>query len=241
VLLAEDNPVNLAVVSKLLARFGCKVDAVEDGRQAVEAALSAPYDVIFLDWHMPVMDGLEAAREIRRREAGKTPTRLVALTASALAGDRDTCLAAGMDDYIAKPVTLDRLAQVLGRVSEKPAPVAEETGPGTARGKLDHLMELLPPASRRKIVDLFLGQAPVALASVRKALERGDAEAVSHEAHKLRGTCAQFAPDRVVDLAGLLEARADAGNLREAEPLFGEIEAELGRVVELFEEERKRL
>jgi CheY-like chemotaxis protein len=239
VLLAEDNPVNRAVVEKLLEVLGCRVDTVDNGREAVKAALANPYHLVLLDWHMPVMDGLAAAREIRRR--GGRPTRLVALTASALAGDREACLAAGMDDYVAKPVTLERLAEILDRWYPKEAPPAGPSDRGNARGKLEHLMELLPPAARRKIVDLFLELAPASLKSLRKALEDGDAQAMAREAHKLRGTCSQFASDRVVDVAGLLEARAGAGNLRDAAPLLEEIEAGIGRAVEFYKEQKKNL
>jgi signal transduction histidine kinase/CheY-like chemotaxis protein len=121
VLLAEDNLVNQKVAQAMLAKRGYVVDVVGDGAQAVQAVASGSYDVVLLDVQMPVMDGLEAAGRIREQEAG-TGRRipLVAMTANALAGDRERCLEAGMDDYVAKPVRAEELAKVLERATTSP-------------------------------------------------------------------------------------------------------------------------
>ena len=114
VLVAEDNPVNQKVVAKMLSRIGCEATIVPDGRQAVEQALTGSYDVILMDCQMPEMDGYEASRAIR---ADPTAHRLpiVALTANAMQGDRERCLEAGMDDYLTKPMDLEKLAETLRR------------------------------------------------------------------------------------------------------------------------------
>ena len=116
VLLAEDDAVNQMVVEEMLKKLGCVVDVVGDGDAARDAAAGIRYDLIFMDCHMPVMDGYEATRLIR--EDGRTRgshTPIVALTADALEGDRERCLESGMDDYMTKPVSIARLAAVLER------------------------------------------------------------------------------------------------------------------------------
>jgi len=120
VLVAEDNPINRKVVQAMLQHLGTAVECVEDGAEAVEATARAAYDLVLLDIHMPVLDGLAAARAIRAREAadGGRRLRLVALTASAFAADRETCEAAGMDGFLAKPITLDSLQALLKTLPE---------------------------------------------------------------------------------------------------------------------------
>jgi signal transduction histidine kinase/CheY-like chemotaxis protein len=117
VLVVEDNAVNRTVLLRMLERLGCRADAVAGGREAVERVQRAPYDVVLMDIQMPDMDGYTTATEIRRREAdGARRVTIIAITAYALGEDRDRCLVAGMDEYLAKPVTLDALRKTLVRV-----------------------------------------------------------------------------------------------------------------------------
>jgi CheY-like chemotaxis protein/HPt (histidine-containing phosphotransfer) domain-containing protein len=117
VLLVEDNPVNREVAMGLLELLGCHVDSAEDGRQALEVSATSAYDLIFMDCQMPIMDGFTATARIRERErqtqAARTP--IIALTANAMDGDRDRCLAAGMDDYLSKPFSQDQMREMLSR------------------------------------------------------------------------------------------------------------------------------
>jgi CheY-like chemotaxis protein len=126
VLLAEDNPVNQVVALHMLENLGCQVETVADGREAVEAVLETGFDLVLMDCQMPEMDGYAATALIREQgraeggEAASTP--IIALTAHAMDGDRDRCLAAGMDDYLAKPFTQDQLSEVLRRWMKQPRP-----------------------------------------------------------------------------------------------------------------------
>lgn len=115
VLVADDNPVNQKVAVKMLEKLGCRVDVAANGREAVEAVARLPYAVVFMDCQMPEMDGFEATRAIRLQERPGSHLPIVAMTANAMTGDRERCLAAGMDDYISKPVQSQELAAVLRR------------------------------------------------------------------------------------------------------------------------------
>jgi CheY-like chemotaxis protein len=119
VLLAEDNPINQKVELRMLERVGYRADAVASGTEALEALERRPYDVVLMDVQMPEMDGLEATRRLRAQFAGTRRPQVIAMTANAMEGDREACLAAGMDDYVAKPVRLEALAAALERAARR--------------------------------------------------------------------------------------------------------------------------
>jgi CheY-like chemotaxis protein len=116
VLVAEDNPVNQRAAARMLEVLGCTVEVAATGREAVEKVHAGRYDLVLMDCQMPDMDGYEATREIRRREAqGRPHTPIVAMTAHALPGDREKCFEAGMDDFVAKPIRKELIAEVIDR------------------------------------------------------------------------------------------------------------------------------
>jgi CheY-like chemotaxis protein len=115
VLVAEDNPVNQRVAVGILGTLGFDAEVAGNGAEAVEAATRNRYDAVFMDCQMPGVDGYEATAEIRRREGSGRHTPVIAMTASAIEGDRERCIAAGMDDYVSKPVHVDEIAGILNR------------------------------------------------------------------------------------------------------------------------------
>jgi CheY-like chemotaxis protein len=200
ILLAEDNAINREVALRQLGKLGYAAQAVSDGRAAVEAALSGQFDVVLMDCQMPSMDGFEATKAIRRGESrsGKR-VRIIAMTANALAQDRQACLDAGMDDYLAKPVTLDALANVL-------------TG-GNALQPLDigRLRELFDGDERA--IDDFL--APALLELLRLVEEIDEHSGISQRmalAHELKGAAGNVGAREIAEIAAELERALRGGN-----------------------------
>jgi len=198
VLLVEDNEINQAVATAMLQRQGYAVDVVGDGRAALDAVAGKPYDAVLMDCQMPVMDGYTATAELRRRENGGGRVPIIALTAHALDGERERCLAAGMDDFVAKPVRADDLAAALGRHIEPPAldPVA------TARLREAVGSEELVA----EILELFLAQATTHLETITRAVAAKDVDAVARSAHTLKGSATTVGATAVARAAAELEA-----------------------------------
>jgi len=247
VLLAEDNAVNRKLAVALLERMGHAVTVVTDGRQAVEACLEQSFDVVLMDVQMPVMDGLEATRRIRAAEAGAAAhTPIVAMTANAMQGDRERCLAAGMDGYVSKPVVVAHLESELARVlhgrseARAPAPTARiDTPPLDLGGALDRVLgdaELLG-----ELFDLFLADVPASLAQVEAAASGTDPTALAHAAHTLKGSAANVSALALSAAAATLE-RAAREDARETWPrLLEAVRAEGARVLPIIANERERL
>jgi CheY-like chemotaxis protein len=208
VLLAEDNVVNQKVAIGLLSPRGHFIDVVANGVEAVEAVRNGTYDVVLMDVQMPLMNGLEATRAIRDFEAHTgRHTRIVAMTAHAMKGDREKCLAAGMDGYLAKPIDRNALLAVV----EKNAPFGVACPPTTGmdleamRARLGGDEELM-----REIMQLFLDDYPDRLANLASAVRDGDADAVRVAAHTMKGAAAQLSATSVAACASSLEQAAAA-------------------------------
>jgi len=252
VLLVEDNEVNQEVAAAMLRRRGYRVDVVENGQDAVDAVARKPYDAVLMDCQMPVMDGYAATEELRRREVD---VPIIALTAHGLDGERERCLAAGMDDFLAKPVLLDDLRGAFQRsrceegagASEKDElkdatpPLRPTELPVLDPGRiasLRRLGELTGQPLVRDVVDGFLKETPGRLDRMRGALVRGDAEELAFIAHSLKGSSGQLGALRVAALSGELEGRGKNEDLDGASGLLAEIERETARVAHLLEQER---
>ncbi|MFN2384038.1 MAG: response regulator, partial [Gemmatimonadota bacterium] len=228
ILVAEDNSINQTVAVRLLERLGYAADIAADGGEAIARLERGRYDVVLMDVQMPRMGGLEATREICERwPAGRRP-RIVAMTAEAMAGDREKCLRAGMDDYIVKPVTLDQLAAVLGRVA--PAAVSEAAPAG--HGPIDRVVfdqlsqDLGGGEAVRSVVATFLDRTPGILALLRQAAARADLDGMRRAAHTLKGTSATLGAGPLAERAAEIERHGRDGDVSAASRLVEALEAD---------------
>jgi CheY-like chemotaxis protein len=221
ILVAEDNEINQTVALRLLERLEQRADVAANGHEVLERLQRAPYDVILMDVQMPGMDGLEASRAVCSRwPLGRRP-RIIAMTAEAMEGDRERCLAAGMDDYLVKPVRLDELRRALGACRPVIVPpgdggVVATTGDVIDRDVLAGLCEDLDNSQAvRQIVKAFLDRLPLVLAQLRDAAAREDQAAILAAAHGLKGTSATLGALALSEQCAELERLARAGQLRE--------------------------
>jgi signal transduction histidine kinase/CheY-like chemotaxis protein len=218
VLLVEDHPVNQEVAVRLLEAWGHAVTTVGSGPAALAALADQSFDLVLMDVQMPGMDGLETTAEIRRREeVSGSRTAIIALTAHGTATDRERCLAAGMDDFISKPLDARTLFQAI-----------EWLGPSSVAGPpSDHQVLPADPTLESRLAQLFAEHAPRLLAAVREALARGDATGVAVAAHTLKGAVGNLPARAAFDAAERLEAVAREGNLEEARTAYAVAEREI--------------
>jgi CheY-like chemotaxis protein len=221
ILLAEDNAVNQKVALRLLERLGHGADVVSNGLEAIEAIERRRYDVVLMDVQMPDLDGLDASRRICERWPDTRP-RIVAMTANALPEDREACLAAGMDDYVAKPIRPEALAEALKRVR----PAGRDADGGLDDAALESLRELGGDDFLAEVIDTFLADLPALLATLRRAIEAGDAAEARRAAHTLKSNGATLGAGGFAELCSALEQQAKDGRLEDAPGLLARIEAE---------------
>jgi CheY-like chemotaxis protein len=231
VLVAEDNRVNQLVISRLLDKQGHHVTLCSDGRQALAALDIQEFDLVLMDVQMPEMDGFAATAEIRRREAQRPGCRrlpIVALTAFAMNGDRDRCLAAGMDDYLSKPINGEQLAASLTRLFGAAAGPAAEPALDVAAA-LEYMggdRELLG-----ELLAIFKEDAPGYLQALGHAVDRSDPAALMTAAHALKGSLHVLGVKAAAALAADLEQLGRSGGLEGASHLLARLESEVVRVL----------
>ena len=243
ILLVEDNKMNQLVGSKVLAKLGFSFDVAANGLEAVAAVRAGSYDAILMDCQMPEMDGYQATAEIRRIEGSTRRTPIIAMTAAAMDSDREACMAAGMDDYITKPVRLETVADVLNRWVTKPAPGAVAANGNGASS--DHaLPEPLDPSQvellrslddgdgsvLREIVDQYLAQTAKCRGELVRVAEEGDAAAVERAAHLLRGASANIGATTLAALCAEMETQSRLARLDVAAGLVAQFDTEYSRV-----------
>ncbi len=248
VLLAEDDQVNQVVARHMLESLGHEVTVVADGHAAVAAATADAPDLVLMDVHMPRLDGVAATRRLMD-ELGSSRPPVIAMTANALPGDRERFLAAGMDDYVSKPIELADLRRAIERTSgrarpEPPAPA--DTDAGDPAGEAPGGQDAGGPIDRAAFVDLhgedtavrllpriaqtFLAGQVEPMQRLATAIEAGDGEGVRLAAHRLKGSAASLSAPRARDLARDLEELGRAGDLDAAPALLAALRAEVERI-----------
>jgi PAS domain S-box-containing protein len=210
VLVAEDNEVNQLVAVRLLEKCGYRVDVAENGREAVRMTQQGEYMAIFMDCQMPKLDGYSAAGEIRRLEGEDRHTPIIALTAHTMQGDRDKCLASGMDDYVAKPFRLAAVTALLDRRPELLPSGARGVGrPAPLGGALDPfdpapLSEIGDADTEKELISMFIDQTTSYLPALSEAIETADSERLERLSHMLKESAATVGATRVAELCGAL-------------------------------------
>lgn len=239
ILLAEDNAVNQKYALNLLKRFGYeRVDVAANGLEVIAALGRRPYHIILMDMQMPDMDGLDATRLLRRDIPLGNQPRIIAMTANAMQGDKEACLAAGMDDYISKPVQVQELQAALERWGRqalrqiKPVTATAQL-PALDRAALNNLRNLggtADPGLLAEMIDLFLSEAPPLIEAMDKAVLGGSALALRQAAHSLKGSSNTLGAKTLAELCASLEKMARDEQLIDAGPVLAGLKSEYGRV-----------
>ena len=235
ILLAEDSLVNQKLAVGLLSRAGHEVVVAGDGREAVSAVAAGGFDLVLMDVQMPEMDGLEAAAAIRAREAGSGKhLPIIAMTAHAMKGDRQRCLAAGMDEYVSKPIRAHQLLSTIEQVLQSPRspekpPCAEPREP-----ELDWTDALAATGGDREllesVIEVFLDEEPELIEAIRKAIVADDSTALRLAAHTLKGSLRYFGDGPAIDVAFCMETMGATGDLAEAEATFELLKTEVEKL-----------
>jgi PAS domain S-box-containing protein len=230
ILLAEDNVVNLGIVTEILESEGHRVTGVGDGLSVLNALEQCEYDVVFMDVHMPVMDGLQATARIRELEelTNKDRQLIVAMTANVLKDDRDKCLRAGMDDFITKPLKIEEVRTLLDRLFREKTEAAQ-TPPEQVPEieiNMDYIHKTLGDNMRviLKTFDLILNRFPVSIKDIRQAIADGDAAAVHRAAHGMKGFLNYFGLPDMLNNVLEMEKAGKTGDIQRARQLYIELE-----------------
>ena len=247
VLVVEDNPVNQKVAVRFLERLGYQPDVAGDGKEAVGAVARLPYDAVLMDCQMPEMDGYEATEAIRALPGGQG-LPIIAMTAGAMTWERERCTAAGMDDFVAKPVRVEVLTEVLARWVRGERGSSGPEGPGARedspldRQLLAQIQDLDASGTGevfRELLELFRTHSRDQLVDLREAAAAGDGAAMKRIAHRLKGSASNIGAVAMAALCGKLEARAADDNVSAATVVRG-IEAEFNRAEEALIAEARR-
>lgn len=254
VLLAEDSPVNQRVATALLEKWGHRVTIAANGRQAIAAVRAGQFDIVLMDVQMPEMDGLEATIAIRQREESTSDhLPIVALTAHAMKGDRDRCLAVGMDAYVTKPIRSKELARVIYEVTERPQSAAsaelsasaaslEDASASHCCHNWDQALAALHGDRQLlgELVGIFREECPKLRREIAAAFEAADAKTLQRAAHTLKGSLGHLAAAEAYQLAEQIEQFGKQGNLSAARSPWIELQAELDQLAPILADFQKQ-
>jgi GAF domain-containing protein/CheY-like chemotaxis protein/HPt (histidine-containing phosphotransfer) domain-containing protein len=268
ILLAEDNVVNQKVALRLLGQMGYRADMAANGLEAVDAVARQVYDVVLMDVQMPEMDGFEASREINRRWPGGRRPRIVAMTANAMQGDRELCEAAGMDDYVAKPIRIEELVAALERSPRRSeteerapttvaaahgpaAPAASAAPPGAPAGAagaaaidraaIAQLVETMSAPFVAELIATFAEDGRALVAALEQGLRDADIDVFRRAAHSLKSNAETLGALRLAAAARELENMARRGSLEGAAERLGPLGREYEGAAQALEEVRRDL
>jgi PAS domain S-box-containing protein len=257
ILLAEDNITNQQVALGILRKLGLSADAVANGVEAVKALETIPYDLVLMDVQMPEMDGIEATRLIRNSQSA-VPDHgipIIAMTAHAMQGDRERCLAAGMDDYVAKPVNSRALTEALDKwLPKDTAPASGQTpvrSEGSASvpvqkpeapvfdrsGMMERLMD--DEELARLVIEGFLEDIPCQIAALQEYLETGNVSAAERQVHTIRGASANVGGEALREVAFEMEKAAKTGDVSVIRACMVDLEREFNRLKQAMREEQQ--
>lgn len=260
ILLVDDNEMNQELALAVLEQLGYRADVAGNGYEAVQAVKRQPFDVVLMDVEMPEMNGLEATRVIRRELATASQPNIIAMTAADMQDDRERCLAAGMNDYVSKPIPVKELINALSRcqplsergLSRPPDQTAERQAPekvvraGATQvldlTVFDRLRATLGKQAKEMLpglIDGFVEEAPRMLERARRALEKKNESELRREAHTLKSNAAYFGVMALVEAARELENTAKNKALDGAERLIELVETEFAQAEEALKEVRK--
>ncbi|WP_194721043.1 response regulator [Noviherbaspirillum malthae] len=227
VLLADDNPVNRQVAIRMLEKIGCRADVACDGQEAVDMQRDGAYDLILMDCDMPVLDGFQATGLIRRLDGPVKHVPVIALTACTTQDERDKCAAAGMNDFLSKPIRPQTLKDMLVRWMPRALPAE---APGTGAGdELDMVRDMFG-ADFADLAALYRNDSPPRIAAMREAQAAGDSARLAKVAHALGGSSASIGASALSALCRDLESAAKAGTLDDFPARMESIEAEYRRI-----------
>jgi CheY-like chemotaxis protein/HPt (histidine-containing phosphotransfer) domain-containing protein len=243
VLIAEDNLPNQMVAAAMLQSIGCRTDLVDNGKDAVEMARQTTYDMVFMDCYMPVMDGFEATAEIRRLEGEKRHTIIVALTANAIKGYRDKCLAAGMDDYLSKPIRSNELQEILSRwTSQNQGFALKGNGHDSVpekdlssenvfdKARLQELLSMFRKTGKDfypAVIEPFMKNAEESIPILYAAIEKGHFSELCETVHRLLGGSKNLGLIRISQICSSLRENAHRNDQVSVSELIRSLEAEL--------------
>ena len=260
ILIVEDNPINQKLAVRMTEKLGYQAFVAENGQEALKALETEDFAVLLMDCQMPVMDGFEATRRIRESEQRQSTEQntdrltndespmttsphipIIAVTANAMQGDREHCLASGMDDYLAKPIQMESLRAMLTRWVSPSTPT--DTGSQLPAETQNRAHGVFDPASMfrnigednllfAQLVEMFMAQHPAMLTSIKEGLIQADSLAVERAAHTLKGTAGNLCAPEVVLAASRLEALGHLGALQDAPPIYAQLEQEVLRLVQ---------